>query len=151
MSASLGRPREAAVIRPHPSRVARFGVVLALLAGAASGLVLGLQAAPATEPELMNLLRAMAVLKLAFVTAAAGAIFWRLQAPVRPAWLAAYAATCAAMAAGPALIWFASHVIAASILLHGGLAVAALLLWRDGVVADLLRATVLRRRSTPGD
>lgn len=151
MSAALGLPRETVACAPQKSRMARGAIVLALLAGAGAGLAIGIQTAPTAEPELMNLLRAMAVLKVAFVAAAAGSILWRLQAPIRPAWLLAYAATCAAMAAGPILIWFSSHIVMASVLLHGGVAGAAVLLWRDGGTADLLRATVFRRRSALRD
>lgn len=146
MSATLGRPSKTVTLPLGQPRLARAAIVLALLAGAVSGLAIGIQAAPVPELELMRLLRAMAILKVAFVAAAAGAILWRLQAPVRPVWLAAYGATCAAMAAGPGLIWFSSHIIVASIVLHAGLAASVLILWRDGVTADLLRAAVVRRR-----
>ena len=148
MSATIVHRRETFLSRFHQPRLTRTLVVLALLAGGISGLAIGMQAAPAPDLELMHLLRAMAVLKLVFVAAAAGSIFWRLQAPAGPGWLAGYAATCAAMAAGPSLIWFSSHIILASVLLHAGLGFSMLLLWRDGTTADLLHATVMRRRST---
>ena len=144
MSATLGYRSASMLAGP---RMARAAVVSALLAGAAAGLAVGQQSGPATDVELMHLLRAMAVLKVAFVAAAAGSILWRLQSPVRPLWLAAYSATSACMAAGPLLIWFSSHIILASIMLHAGFAAAALLLWRDDATANLLRAAVTRRRA----
>ena len=146
MSATLGHRRAVAAFLDRPV-LARSVIVLALTAGAVAGLAIGMQAAPATDIELMHLLRAMAVLKLAFVAAASGSILWRLQAPIRPIWLAGYAVVSASMAAGPALIWFSSHIILASVLLHAGVAASLLLLWRDGATADLLRATVIRRRA----
>ena len=147
MSATLGRPREAFAALLHRPPLARAAIVFALFAGTVSGVAVGMQAAAVSEAELMHLLRAMAILKSALIAAAAGAILWRLQAPVRPAWLTAYAATCAAMAAGPGLIWFSSHIILASILLHAGLIAAVLLLWRDGTTTELLRGAVIRRRT----
>ncbi len=146
MSATVESRRGTASLL-HGPRMARAAIVFAVLAGAVTGWAIGMQAAPASDLELMHLLRAMAILKLAFVAVAAGSILWRLQAPVSAGWLALYAATCAAMAAGPALIWFSSHIILASILLHAGLAASMLLLWHDGVTADLLRAAVARRRT----
>lgn len=147
MSATLGRGRAISIPRYETPRIARAAIVVALVAGAAAGVAVGWRATPAQDVELMHLLRAMAVLKLAFVAAAAGATLWRLQAPARPLWLAAYAATSAAMAAGPALIWFSSNIVLASVLLHAGLGVCLVLLWRDEATSTLLRAAVVRRRS----
>jgi hypothetical protein len=105
MSATLGHRRETSAFLDRPL-LARIVIVLALVAGTLSGLAIGMQAAPATDLKLVHLLRAMAVLKLGFVAVATGAVWWRLQAPVRPVWLAGYAVISASMAAGPALIWF---------------------------------------------
>lgn len=153
MSVTTARLSSLPVARRGVSaRWGRSAIVLALLAGGAGGLMLGASAAPTgSEAELTQLLRAMAVLKLFFVAAATGAILWRLQAPVAAPMLAAYALTCAAMAAGPGMIWYLAHLGPASLLLHGGVAMSALLLWREGVVADLLEGVIARRRAAIRD
>ena len=127
--------------------VARGIIIVALAAGVTAGFAVGVRAAPVPDVELLHLLRAMAVLKVAFIAAAAGAVWWRLQAPIGPSWLVAYATVFGAMAAGPVLIWYSSHLILASVLLHAGIAAALLLLWRENAAADLLRGVVARRRS----
>ncbi|MGI4798815.1 MAG: hypothetical protein ACRYF2_26210 [Janthinobacterium lividum] len=149
MSVTVARLSSLPVTRRGVSaRWARSAIVLALLAGGVGGLMLGASAAPTgTEAELTQLLRAMAVLKLFFVAAATGAILWRLQAPVAGPMLAAYALTCAAMAAGPGMIWYLANLGPASLLLHGGVAMSALLLWREGVVSELLESVIARRRA----
>jgi hypothetical protein len=40
-------------------------------------------------------------------------------------------AACAAMAAGPFLVWDMVHIVAGAVLLHAGLIGAVLLGWRD--------------------
>ena len=68
MSATVARRRAISAFLDRPL-LARSVILLALVAGAASALAVGLQAAPALDLELMHLLRAMAILKLAFVAA----------------------------------------------------------------------------------
>lgn len=144
MSATVAHP---IVTAAGSARGRRAVIALALLAGGIGGLALGAHAdVPASEVELTQLLRAMAVLKLFFVAAAAGAIFWRLQAPVAWPRLGAYALVCAAMAAGPGMIWYMAHLGPASLLLHGGVALSVLLLWQDQTVATLLEDAIQRRR-----
>ena len=126
---------------------ARSLIVLSLVAGAAIGLTVGVHAGVETgDADLVRLLRAMAMLKLLFVAAASAAILWRLQRPIGAAGLGAYAVACAAMTAGPGLIWFLAHVGLAAILLHGGVAAALVLLWRDAAVGSLLQSMLARRR-----
>ncbi len=142
--------RREAVQRAQSGRIglARSVILLALVAGAGAGLAIGAQArGDAGDVELTHLLRAMAMLKLLFVAAAASAIWWRLQAPVTPLRLSGYAVACLAMAAGPGLIWFLAYIGPASVLLHGGVAGAAVLVWRDGVSSRLLDAALRRRRA----
>jgi hypothetical protein len=150
MSASLLRGETALLSYPVVrTRIARAVIILALVAGASAGLAIGAHGrGDAGELELTHLLRAMALLKLLFVAAAASAILWRLQAPVGPLRLAAYALVAVAMAMGPGLIWFLAYIGPASMLLHGGVAGAALLLWRDNASSQLLEAAISRRRAT---
>jgi hypothetical protein len=97
--------------------------------------------------DLTRLLRAMALLKAVMAVAATAAILWRLGVAATPTWLSAYAIACAAMAAGPGLIWDMSHVSLGALLLHGGLVAALLLLWRDPAVGMRLSALVANRRA----
>ena len=104
------------------------------------------QAITAAGPDLTRLLRMMAVLKGGIAVAASAAVLWRLGAVVTPGRLAAYAVSCGAMAAGPMLIWSMAHVVAGAVLLHGGLATAIVLVWRDPAVVDQLAALSAARR-----
>jgi hypothetical protein len=91
-------------------------------------------------------MRFMAALKALLAVGAAGAVVWRLGAPARAGRFAAYAVAGAAMAAGPGLIWGMSHVVAGSILLHGGLLATVVLLWRDPGTAAWLEGLIAARR-----
>ncbi len=89
------------------------------------------QAIQAAGPELTRLLRGMALIKALMAAIMAAAVFWRLQFPIPPVRLAAYITACAAMAAGPFLVWDMAHIIGGAVLLHAGLLAAVLLGWRD--------------------
>jgi hypothetical protein len=99
------------------------------------------------DPALARLLRAMAAIKMLLAVCAGAAIWWRLAAPVRPVWLAGYAAAAGAMAAGPPLIWALTHIGMGALLLHGGLLTSILLLWRDPVTGACLDRAILARRA----
>ncbi len=125
-----------------------------LIAAALSGLLATPHAATAhavrdAGAELTNLLRAMALLKLAIVGGAAWLLVWRLKHPASPALTTAYLASLAAVAAGPGLIWGNVHVIAGAALLHAGLASLLVSFWRDpGSPAMLPRARANRPQKT---
>ena len=127
--------------------VARATLIVALVAGAAAGLAVGASTAGASEAELKHLLRAMAMLKLMFVAAAAAAIWWRMSAPISAVRLGGYAVAAVSMAVGPGLIWYLSHIGTASILLHGGVAASVLLLWFDPAAGRLLEGAIAQRRA----
>ena len=95
--------------------------------------------------ELTRLLRMMALVKLALAAGAVWLVDWRLRYPVRPLLAAGYVAGVAAMASAPGLIWSMAHVVAGAALLHGGLALLLVLLWRDPGSPAMLR-TLHRRR-----
>ncbi len=97
--------------------------------------------------SLTRLMRAMALIKLTLAALAFTAIIWRLAAPISAASLAGYAAATAGMASGPGLIWGMVHIIAGAALLHGGLLLAVVLLWRDPAVGEKLAALIDRRRA----
>lgn len=133
------------VARPQTGR-------MIIIAASAIGLAAGAAYAHAhpgvvTDPALARLLRAMAAIKMLLAAGAGAALWWRLAAPVRPGWLAGYAVATAATAAGPVLIWNLTHIGAGALLLHGGLAAAILLLWRDPVSAECLEQAIARRRA----
>ena len=85
----------------------------------------------AAGPELVRLLRAMAVLKLLVVAGAAVFADWRLRFPARPGLVAGYIGSLAVMATGPGLIWSMAHVVLGAVLLHGAFATMLVLFWRD--------------------
>jgi len=97
--------------------------------------------------ELTHLLRAMALLKVVMAAGMAAAVLWRFGSPVRLVWWAAYAVTCAGMAAGPGLIWQMAYVRSGALLLHAGLFAALILLWRDPAVGARLSTMVAARRA----
>ncbi len=130
--------------------LARLVLVLLMIAAAAAAFV-------AADPQatrlavqqdgasLTRLLRFMAGLKALLAACAAASVVWRLGAAASLGWFGAYALTCAAMAAGPVLIWSLVHVGLGALLLHGGLLAVILLLWRDPAVAEMLDAVLARR------
>jgi hypothetical protein len=93
-----------------------------------------------------NLLRAMAVLKLLFAGAVTAAIIWRLGAPISATKWSGYAVAVAAIWAGPGLIWGLAHIVLGTLLLHGGLIAAAVLVWRDPATRARLSAIIASRR-----
>ncbi len=133
---------------------------LSLLAVVAASAVVGFsatgqhaatQAVSTAGPELTHLLRAMAGLKMLFAGAAVGAIAWRLAAPAGLVRLITYGLACAAMAAGPGLIWDMAHVRLGALLLHGGLFAGVLLLWRDPATSIRLHEAIAARRTRLAD
>lgn len=123
---------------------------LAILAGAAAGFLATTDAAAARAvldagAELTRLLRAMALLKVLLLVGAAWFVDWRLRFPVHPALAGGYLAGLAAMTAGPGLIWGMAHVLLGAVLLHSGLAVVLLLVWRDPGSAAMIPARLRGR------
>jgi hypothetical protein len=101
----------------------------------------------ASGEDFARLLRSMALLKALMAVGAAAAVLWRLASPIGPAWFAAYALSCAAMAAGPGMIWGMAHVGSGALLLHAGLLAAIVLVWRDPAVAARLAVLVAAKRA----
>jgi hypothetical protein len=96
--------------------------------------------------DLTRLMRFLAAIKGIMAIAAAVAVLWRLGAAISLPWFAAYAVACAAMAAGPGLIWTMSHVALGAFLLHTGLFATIILMWNDPAVSTRLAARVAARR-----
>jgi hypothetical protein len=132
--------------------LARAAFLLAVLACCAAGFLAtdaqsALRATAEAGPELTRLLRVMTLIKAAMALAASAAAVWRLGSPIGPVWFAGYTLAAGAAVAGPGLIWGMAHVTAGAILLHGGIALCVLLLWRDPAVSLRLEALVTRRRA----
>jgi hypothetical protein len=133
-------------------RLARGLLAAAVALGAVGGAVavdphVAASAAHAAGPDLARLLRAMAALKVLMAAPLVAAVGWRLGTMISAGPLLAYAAACAAMAAGPGLIWSLAEVKLGALLLHGGLLGTAVLLWRDPTVRERLSAAVAARRT----
>ena len=94
-----------------------------------------------------NLLRAMAVLKLLFASAATAAVLWRLGAPISAEKGTGYAVAAAATWAGSGLIWGLAHIGLGTLLLHGGLVATAVLVWRDPATSGRLSEILARRHA----
>ncbi len=139
--------------RPALTATHRRAALLAILAlGLAAGFVITSPAETASAihragPDLTRLLRGMALLKTAMLTAAAGAILWRFGTPVPRPWFAAYAAALGAMALGPGLVWGMYHLYLGSAAMNGGLIATLILLWRDPGVGLGLDEALRRRRA----
>ncbi len=128
--------------------------VLAVAVLGAGAFALTTQAGP-HDPELVMLLRFMAVVKAAMALGAVALVGWRFGSPVRPAVALAYIAGTSSMAAGAGLIWQLGHVGAGALLVHGGLVALAGLAWSDRAgwnqAAGAISASIRSRRSAwPG-
>ncbi|HEU4407246.1 MAG TPA: hypothetical protein VFS43_18395 [Polyangiaceae bacterium] len=104
------------------------------------------RAAAVAGEDLTCLLRGMAALKVLLALAAVLGVFWRLGAPVSARRFVAYALACEAMALGPGLIWGMVYIRTGAALLHGGLLVSLVVLWRDPSVGQRLADAIERRR-----
>jgi hypothetical protein len=149
IASSAATPSGTGLLSPA---MARGLLVLVTAASAAAGLLTtdaqdSAAAVALAGADLTHLLRAMALLKMVMAAGMAAAVIWRFAAPVGPVWCAAYALTCAGMAAGPGLIWQMEYVRTGALLLHAGLFAALVLLWRDPAVSARLSAMVTARRT----
>ncbi len=152
LPASIAVPETRAPASASGALTARASMILVLMVAVVTGwLATGedatTRAVAAAGDDLVRLLRSMAALKALIALGAAAALVWRLGAPVSRARFALYAVAAAAMAAGPGVIWGMAYVRTGAMLLHAGLAVVAVTLWRDPAVGERL-AGVLRRRSS---
>jgi hypothetical protein len=137
-----------------PAKHAAQGALIAAVALAAAlgylatGQAEAQAAVAAAGPELTRLLRGMALIKALIAAVVLAAVFWRLQFPVTQLRAGSYMAACAAMAAGPFLVWDMAHIIAGAVLLHAGLMMAVLLGWRDETVAAAVQRRLPAARVT---
>ena len=145
-------PREAARHAASTGMVRALFLLIVCVAFTTGFLAIGAEAASRAVSQagvdLTRLLRGMAVLKAMMAAGATAGVLWRLGAPVKPLRFAAYVVSCAAMWAGPGLIWSMARIGTGALLLHGGLLVCVVLLWRDPAVATRLAAMVSARRAS---
>lgn len=136
----------AAFVPPKTARVGGTGrrTLLVLSTLAALALTAGLNAtAPTTDvaPDLVRLLRFMALLKGVFALAALAACFWRLARPATLWREAVYVAGPGLMAAGAICLWHVQSPGIAATVLHLGLfALLAAALTDEALIPALRRS-----------
>jgi hypothetical protein len=97
--------------------------------------------------DLTRLLQAMALLKAILALGVVAAVLWRLGEGATLPRVALYALAAGAMVAGPGVVWGMVYVRTGAALLHGGLLVTVVLLWRDPVVSARLAGLLSKRAS----
>ena len=126
--------REVSISARHTS-IACYLPVLAtwVLALALAGFVIGYLFGPpdGVEPELVRLLRLMALVKLGMVAGATWLVAWRLSWPCDRYLVRGYLIAVALMTIGPGLIWSMSHPVVAFGLFHAGLVLGLILAFQD--------------------
>ena len=121
------------------------GVTLAV----AAAFAIGARGVPeGFEPQLVLLIRFMAVIKLAGAIAVAAVVGWRFgQAPgLRRT--AGYSAAAMIMAAGPALMWDMHFIVLGSVLFYAGLGAIVLLARAQGASRAAKRLLASARSET---
>ncbi len=108
------------------------GALWTACAAAALTVSLGEHTAPSMEAELVDLLRAMALLKAAIVLAAFGLLSWRFGHPTSPGLAASYLGGAWTLAVGWALLWRLDQPLAAALAFHAALAVLFVAALWDG-------------------
>jgi len=146
---SARSPSQAGFAAPVIARALLLAVIAAATAGGllVTGGATTAQMIADAGADWVNLLRAMAVIKLLFAGAATAAVLWRLGAPVSGTLWSGYAVAASAMWAGPGLIWALAHIPLGALLLHAGLIATALLVWRDPATRARLTEIIARRRA----
>ena len=133
-AAAPPRARVATPATPRAAASRRLPALLVggcVLAAVAVGAAARGGAAPAVDPELARLLRAMAVIKGVMLVAGVGALAWRLRRPTPLPFAAAYLGGAWVAAGAVAAMWSLVALGAVAVVLHGVAAAVALLAWRD--------------------
>jgi hypothetical protein len=114
-------------------RVAFRRLALLLACGGATGavLLLGGGGVRSADPDLETLLKGMAIIKSAILSAAAAAVWWRLGSSVGSGLVAGYIVSVALAACGAALVWTMTGLAFAPFLFDGGLLLFLVLALRD--------------------
>lgn len=130
--AALRSPRRALLLR----LALMAGLVLSMAIAAVVSVPL---ASSAVEPELILLLRGMALIKAAIALAALALSLWRLGRPVSGRVALGYFSGVWSLAGATVLIWQLSFIPAAAIIFHAGMFGLLALAWREGR-SDSLRS-----------
>lgn len=125
-------PLRRTLLRALPFVVCATTIAAVLATGDPTGLL-------ASDPELAQLLRGMAILKAALLVAAAAVLTWRFGRPLPRAALGGYLAGLVAMAAATAMVWQLSALPLAAFSFHAGLLAVLLVAWRLDGAAVLVR------------
>lgn len=145
--------RSVASVTPQQMHAPTSRRAIALIAVAAAVAVALLASPPdatavairQTDPELILLLRFMAVVKAALALAALGVSLWRLGHPASPVPALGYSFAPALMCAAPIVIWQMAHVAAGAALFQAGFAMLLLALYADrGQATELAKAAAPR-------
>jgi hypothetical protein len=130
-----------------PSAALRLLALAAALAAAGLAAALSGDKATGADPDLSRLIKGMAILKGVIAAAVAAAIGWRLTSPAKPAHLALYLASAAAMVAGVALMWRMAAPGAAATLYYAGLIAAIFLMLGDRTIIARIDAALVQRQA----
>jgi uncharacterized membrane protein len=119
----------------------RVGLLCAVLAAAASGIVAGTYAAAGVgslqgQQELMTLLRFMATIKMGLALLATALVWWRLDRQAAHWLVVAGIIACALMALGPGIIWSCVNVAIGAAVFHTGFLILLTCAWFDRGSSD---------------
>jgi hypothetical protein len=114
-------PLDARATGARRAALRRLALLLTCGCGAGAILLLGGEAGlRSADPDLATLLKGMAIIKTAILSAAAGAVWWRLGSPISSGLAAGYIVSTALAAAGSALVWTMTGLAFAPFLFDGG-------------------------------
>lgn len=142
-------------VRAAPSAAGTAQVRLVFLAASVLALTAGFvlmeteasaRAVTDAGPDLVRLVRSMALIKLAVVAAAVWLGQWRLSLPVSVPRAVAYIGAAALMCAGPGVMWNMEQIGAGAVMLHGGLIALIVIGWGDQALGQALSRRIPTRR-----
>lgn len=117
------------VVGPHQRSVLLVGCMLLV---ALPLLVMQPEKHWAQEPELLVLMKSMAVIKATIALVALAAVFWRLgHGPLGKPIRLSYVASIWLMALAIGMIWQLTFIVGASLLFHAGTLMLLVTTWRD--------------------
>lgn len=107
-------------------------LVVSIVAGLAAGALADPAGVSHVEPELVVLLRGMALIKAGMALLAFSLAWWRFGSPMSSQAAAGCVAGVGCLAAATILIWYLSFILAAAVVFHLGLFGLLVLAWREG-------------------
>jgi hypothetical protein len=140
----------------HPAVLYRAGMLLGLViaAAATASITAPLSAAGRTEPELLNLLHGMVLIKASMAAAAVAFIFWRFGRPIEKSHAVCYTLAALLLVSAVVWLWSLASVPLASFFFYASLAGIVAVLRTDGTVFDGLQGSagrfLSRQKRQPG-